>query len=135
MIGLSALIEKIRIVAATDPDTIYQTDGNRSRCNYLPNGRNPCGCIIGEALLDAGVPEDKLAELDRAMLPDDDGQLAAAGWGDDGALRILDGLLTHEALTSPWVMFVQEMQDQSVPWAQAVLRADYQAVLHGWVKA
>jgi hypothetical protein len=136
MISLSLLIEKIRIVAAAEPYTVYRTDGMRSRCNYLPNGRNTCGCIIGEALLDAGVPKDKLDELDRAMLPGDDGPLwVATGWGDEGALRILQGLLTHEALTSAWVAFVQEMQDGNTPWAEAVRQADTQAVLNGWVMA
>jgi hypothetical protein len=133
VIGLLLLIEKVRIVAATDPDLIYQNDEGRRLCNYLPNANNRCGCIVGEALAEAGLPREKLAELDAAMLAPPG--LAGGGWGDAAALRILDGLVTHQALTSPWLAFVQEMQDDGEPWADAVRRADNQALVNGWVMA
>lgn len=133
MIGLPLLIEKVRIVAATDPDMIYQNNGVWRRCNYLPNTNNTCGCIIGEGLAEAGLPREKLAELDAAMLAP--AGLPGVSWGDAAALRILDGLVSHQALTSPWIAFVQEMQDDGKPWAEAVRQADNQALVNGWVMA
>lgn len=133
MIGLPMLIEKVRIVAATDPDLIYQNDEGRRLCNYLPNANNRCGCIIGEGLVEAGLPREKLAELDAAMA--DPIGVSGVSWGDAATLQILDGLVTHQALTSAWIAFVQEMQDDGKPWAEAVRQADNQALVSGWVMA
>lgn len=134
MIGQPLLIEKVRIVAATDPDLIYQNDEGQRLCNYLPNARNRCGCIVGEALVEAGLPREKLAELDAAMVTADPWS-PGVSWGDEAARQILDGLVSHQALTSPWIAYVQEMQDDGKPWAEAVRQADNQALVNGWVMA
>ncbi len=119
MITEQQLIEAIRQVAATEPDRIYYTDWGGPTCNYLPNRKNTCGCIVGEALSLLGIPREKLEALDAlgATLP-------GSAWGSRATQSELAGLLTLEALESPWVCMVQQKQDAHYTWAHAVEYAD-----------
>lgn len=133
MIGRALLIERVRVVASADPDRVYR-GGPRGWCSYRPNGNNLCGCLIGEALADAGVPVEKLDELDNApALAGVTGE--SVGWGDPTCRRILAGLVTSEALSSDWVTYVQSCQDDEYTWADAVREADDEAGRRGWALA
>jgi len=119
MITLNQLVEAIRQVAATEPDFIYDGDGNDS-CNYAPNASNRCGCIVGEALHLLGVPRERLRALDLI------GHETAIGWGCPQVARELGDLVEPAALDSDWVQCVQVEQDKGSAWADAVLTADQQ---------
>lgn len=134
MIGAALLIEKVRYVAATDPDRVYNSRGRIGEgCTYRPNDRNDCGCIVGEALILAGVPVEKLEELDAVLLGGlGDKQSVATGWGDEDCRRVLAGFVTEGALSAPWVMCVQSGQDNGNSWANAVGFADNMVAGKGW---
>lgn len=127
MITESQLIERIRIVAATEPDFVYQCAG---ACNYLPNQHNCCGCIVGEALIDLGVDRSLLQVLD-----DWAPQGIAVSWGSNPVLSLFNGILEPKALVSPWVRRVQAAQDDYQTWGEAIRNADECADDLGWVKA
>lgn len=118
MITLKQLIEAIRQVAATEPDFVYSSGGDQRTCEYTPNDRNRCGCIVGEALVLLGVAPKRLHNLD--ML----GYVDNVTWGAPRTVAELSDLVTAEALTSSWVRLVQEYQDNGSDWAGAVNRAD-----------
>lgn len=132
MIGRVQLIEGIRVVAATEPSYIYH--GGAGGCTYRPNRHNRCGCLVGEALAEAGVPLEKLIELDNAPFAHLPGT-SPVGWGDPECRRILHGLVTEAALASNWIIYVQSCQDDEYTWGDAVREADEQARSRGWAMA
>lgn len=118
MITLNQLVDAVRQVAATEPDYIYDNGDDSSTCEYTPNDRNRCGCIVGEALRLLGVSRERLRALDLL------GYTENVSWGAPRAVDELSDLLTTEALTSSWVRLVQEYQDAGSDWSGAVNRAD-----------
>ncbi len=136
MIDESDLIGEVRQQAHAEPARVYKKGGVVGACLYRPGPTNPqCGCIVGEALTQLGVPAEALARMDGAD-PDWVPTFGSAtGWADDEALVILGGHLTAEAIQSPWVSEVQAGQDRGMTWEQAVATADGEAREHGWVMA
>jgi len=133
-VTLAQLVEKIRIVAATEPDRVYVADPDVPECNYRPNKFNSCGCIVGEGLAEAGVPVSVLAELD-AGSAEPLGDQTGVGWGDPQCKQILARYVTSRALNSKWVRYVQSAQDAHLPWGDAVREADRQSAMHEWARA
>lgn len=123
------LILTIRIVGATEPDRIYNSvsvDLDGFGCSYRPNMANKCGCIVGEALIELGVPAEVLQRLDDSR--------ASTAWTEETAVRLLTPYLELQALKSPWVFCVQQQQDQRQTWGQAIILADQQAAEEGWLR-
>ena len=52
------IVEKVRAYAEAYPDFVYTPDTRRNivgACTYAPNEPNPCGCIVGAALVAVGL--------------------------------------------------------------------------------
>lgn len=117
MIDEKHLIEAVRQVAATEPDMVYPAGvvprytGRRWMC---------APCLVGDALMLAGVPQAVVAKLDDPDLMRD----KAVFWGSPAVVRILGGHLTEDAARSVWVRAAQREQDRSATWAEAVAAAD-----------
>lgn len=131
MIEESALIRQIRTVTATQPDFVYNNTPDTAlagiayrRLSYRPNENNRCGCGVGEALIELGVPAEVLQELDRCPQP--------TGWAAPAAQRALQDWVTREGLVSAWVQAFQEYQDMGLSWSEATGRADTLAQKCGW---
>lgn len=127
MITEAQLIERIRIVAATEPDFVY--DNNRGSCTYLPSGNVTCGCLVGEALLDLGIDRGLLQIVD-----DWAEQGISVNWGSDPLVDLLgkETQFEHAALVSPWVKQAQIAQDGDQSWGEAIVTADRVAAENGW---
>ncbi len=118
MITLKQLIEAIRQVAATEPDFVYDNNDDQSSCDYTPNARNRCGCIVGEALMLLGVSRERLRAVDLL------GWNTNVSWGMAVIIDELEDLVAPEALNSSWVRQVQSAQDDGHSWGDAVADAD-----------
>lgn len=126
MITLSQLIERIRIVAATEPDFVYPP----IVCTYLPNEMAHCGCIVGEALADLGVDRALLQIIDH-LAP----QGIPVNWAARPVIAVLGDVVERDALLSLWVSRVQNLQDEGVSWGDAIKTADLDAAMNGWVRS
>lgn len=131
MITLSRLIDTIRQIAATEPDFVYNIGSDPdSVCAYAPNRLNRCGCLVGEALRVLGVPDRVLADLDALAA-----SFTPTQWGSIAAREALAHLVEADALSSPWVAYVQNVQDGGYSWGEAVAQADLVGARNGWVIA
>jgi hypothetical protein len=136
MINESELIGEVRQQAHAEPGRVYKRTGVAGACLYRPGTPNPvCGCIVGEALAQLGVPDEVLARLDGADPGWEVTSGSPVGWTADEALGILGEHLTTEAIMSPWVAEVQAGQDRGMTWEDAVTAADAEGPAQGWVMA
>ena len=111
--------QKVRELAAERPDFVYRPiiipRGRGVSCSYV-TGADGVGCIVGEALTALGhdfggtSPALEVTELLNALYV-----------GDDGS-----GTSDH---VSHWLQRVQNFQDASCPWWQAVAVADVEVPL------
>jgi hypothetical protein len=100
----------LQSVADRGADYLYPKDSDGS-CNYVRDGA--ASCLVGQALYHAGLPIDRLAEFD-------EGGLTPANEFSKELLR--DGYtLTQRA--AKLFQLAQELQDDGVPWGEAVARA------------
>jgi hypothetical protein len=112
MLTITALISKVREIAASNPLFVYtRNDSASSVCLYRPTDDNPQGCIMGAAMRALGY--DKLPE----------------GWPIDLVLRdfypdIYDSALEGEI---SWLNDCQSAQDRGICWGEAVTHADTKA--------
>lgn len=110
------LITAIREVAADSPDFIYSkpADYFRSKCVYVVDGKP--SCLIGHAVWNLGLI---------------DSSLERSGYNDCSAEELVNHLeMDVDGRELRWLEVVQYRQDQGVPWAWAVARADFH--VEGW---
>lgn len=109
------IVEKVRAYAEAYPDFVYTPDTRRNivgACTYAPNEPNPCGCIVGAALVAVGLEY-------------------SCEWEGRPALTLIDWLYMKRDWVPPtvaggagWLDCVQEMQDVGDSWGVAVRGAD-----------
>jgi hypothetical protein len=111
-----ALVAEVRRLAAESPDFVYRRPGrdraSGPECFYVhktEDGEQVGGCLIGQALINLGVPIDEVAELDTLDI----------GGAEDVLPQF--GIHTHEAV---WAGWVQHYQDTGDRWGVAVMKAD-----------
>jgi hypothetical protein len=105
---LQKLEKAVRKLAKANPDFVYTTEDEESRCFYRPDEKNPKGCIIGAALAAIGLP---------------------TGFNHEGlpAESVINDLLAPDVFSyeqTRWFSDVQVVQDEQKPWAEAVADAD-----------
>jgi hypothetical protein len=114
------LIAEVRRLAAERGDVRYLPE----HCRYTEGSCSDgsCGCVIGQALLNIGVPQARLAELDGGG-GCGVGELFEAGWFD----------VSEASEACEWLRSVQNFQDEHhdgdrtkdrYTWAEAVARTD-----------
>lgn len=117
MINVTDLVNKVRALAAENPDLVYPSVGPTGRCYYLTSGRpnDVPGCIMGQALI----------ALDPELRP----VLERADEDQDLIRGILDKTLGSKvvqdnSLDVDWLALVQAKQDKAMSWGKAVAYAD-----------
>ena len=112
------LIETIRDFAKLAPDFEYtrprDCNGSKLPCSYVPDAHNPLGCIVGAAL----------AKIEPQTVP------YFPSWPEiDGVLEMADPdsdfYFVYEVKDRAWLTEVQALQDDGVPWGEAVDAADH----------
>lgn len=106
---LPELVKTVREIAAENPDKVYEAPNALGMCLYM-HGDEP-GCIFGHALLRLGVPPEAIG-------------------GVRGNIRTV--LFDRGVISSPfgsdrlvvWCRAVQHLQDNRIPWGEAVNCAD-----------
>lgn len=108
---------EIRRLAKENPDNIYYRDSDL--CYYTRGNclNGSVGCIVGQALMNLGVPKGLLAKEDQ-----DDETIGAAS-----LLHRLAVKPSGRQNFSDWLVFVQMEQDFGGKWGQAVASADREA--------
>lgn len=108
------LIGIVRSKAAENPDFEYESPYGHTLCLYVhpqtDDAAATAGCIIGQALWDAGFIDASLS-------------------GDRGNVMSFLDLPEYLGLSLDrdevcWLRFVQRFQDQGYPWGKAILEAD-----------
>lgn len=110
------VIEKVREIAAQNPDYVYQRPSFTSCCCYCSSHSDPNqGCLIGRAIL-AVRPDlrEDLLEIDKKAEAFNSFHLL------EKIHKELD--LTKQEVT--WLNAVQFFQDTGITWSMAVAEAD-----------
>lgn len=124
MFTIRDMVDAIRELGVNYPDAVYGSDGNHDACTYHSgpvqngpvdkDGVEQVGCIVGQAAAELGVPYAVL--------------LARR---NSGAGAFLDDLISRGLMEDSehaddynWIANVQEYQDRSTPWGEAVDNAD-----------
>lgn len=111
------VVEQVVALAAERPEFVYRpvTDGKTSGlCSYV-TGEHGQGCLVGQALMRLGIPEEALATFEREA-----GE-KGLDTGAPNALPELGVICDHDDLD--WLADVQLHQDAGHPWGQAVEEA------------
>ena len=118
-VNLEALQKEVRRLAEANPQFVYQkktfggmTGMTFQGCSYTEetdDGKLVGSCIVGQAFINLGVDPEKMASREHVAI---------------GDLLIADFDLDAEDPTLIWLRDVQENQDSSVPWGEAVEAAD-----------
>lgn len=110
-INTTQLIADIRKIAAENPEHVYERvsldDRTPSRCVYFIEG-SP-SCLVGQGFAKQGMAEDDLTPLDNLN-----------SIGD----LLRDRIYDVDPVELRWLDRVQEVQDQGLPWSEAVDIAD-----------
>lgn len=114
---IAEIESKVRELASENPDFRY-TPHNGS-CYYTrgPEGEEGPGCIVGQALLAAGVDFDVLREFDDSAKASGI-RFVARALADQGKIVMPN---FHDA---EWLNTVQRDQDKGLTWSEAVVNAD-----------
>lgn len=118
----SMLEANVRAIAAQFPDRIYQQSkktGSGPSCLYVRDGKPDC--LIAQGAFMAGMDIDTLMEFDAIedrMTEDPD-----AEYMDSGAEYAFKPFGFTEVELA-WLKRVQQLQDDGVPWGEAVRMAD-----------
>lgn len=115
-ISVKDVVAQVRRLAAENPDFVYKkvfftnSEGNPDyRCQYVKEGKGDC--IIGQALVDVGVPVESLAEWDKGIY-------AATAV----VPRFVD--VPYDDPAVGWLNAVQGYQDKGRTWQESVYEAD-----------
>ncbi|MGW1739993.1 hypothetical protein ACWCPQ_14405 [Nocardia sp. NPDC001965] len=104
------LVAEVRRLAAENPNFVYQKPEGSIFCVYVEqdsDGNKVGSCILGQAMINLGVPAEKLV-----------GSGGFAGL----ALDLLDMEISEKVRW--WAVAVQGKQDKEIPWGRAVEIAD-----------
>lgn len=109
------LVQKVREIAAANPDFIYRPVKDESglfpRCSYSRNGQ--ASCLIGQGMAALGVSIEVLEQLD------EEGKSVGLIYSGD------------ESQDIQWLDEVQAYQDSQMPWGRAIENADAWIAEHG----
>lgn len=118
-ITASDVIREVRLLASERPGFNYLSQrpnpSNTLGCSYIGRAvgdRTGEGCIVGQALVKAGVDFEKLAEV----------EIASGNLGVDGMLLRLK--IESTSTERMWLRRVQRKQDLGDAWSTAVEYAE-----------
>lgn len=112
-VTLDDVIQATRELAAEFPDNVYEKEVQRINCFYTkgPCSNGSCGCLIGQALIKAGVPKERLEEFD-----------AKEQGGVSTVAYFLGIPLVNDKLW--WLESVQSWQDMGNSWRACIEHAE-----------
>jgi hypothetical protein len=110
------IIDKVREIAAAEPDTVYVYLPGQGACTYTPGVRGAQRCLIGRALSALGVPDIFFMNCNMENYSKIVSCLVGAGYLPE----------TWGASLEPdeWLIRAQFMQDSGVNWGRAVRMVD-----------
>jgi len=112
-----ALALLTRVVEVKGEDYVYPNWNNDCRyADYGPDGERVPGCIVGYALIEAGVPLDDLTELEGSV----------RSLVNEHVLEETVGVQLTPAAMRAW-QAAQESQDDGSPWGKALIEAKHAA--------
>jgi hypothetical protein len=103
------VVDKVREIAAAQPDYVYNTSGDSTMaCYYTLNfDLTPGGCIIGRALRGVGISRNTLESYE-----------------GKAADEVVPYVVETSDDDNEWLRNVQMHQDAGYSWGTAVRRAD-----------
>lgn len=106
---LKKVIERVRKIAATNPDFVYLASPDSGGCDYVRDGKP--SCLLAQAFYAEGVSMDDL------RVWDDTGSF-------DTVVAELLELEDYDQEDVAWLQAAQDSQDSFKPWGEAVVFAD-----------
>lgn len=108
---LKKVIERVRKIAAVNPDFVYEYNPLHGGCDYVRDEKP--SCLLGQAFYAEGVSVEELKV-----------------WDDTGSFENVVRELLEPENYSPedvsWLQSVQGSQDSAKPWEEAIVNADYE---------
>lgn len=117
-----AIVERMRALAAADPDRVYgRMGGDADGCSNVDSSDQPGrGCIVGEALMGLGVSREIMTAMEVCAY----GEYPPGVGGTDST-----SILTWLGISVPdgvdaWIRHAQSEQDNGSRWARAIETTD-----------